>query len=1158
MRRVLRVLLSRWVVSGFVVLQASLVVWFLGVLLTPFEPAWTRLLLIGVLVLLWLGVNLWLDWRQRRRDAALASGVVAPDPSAAAVAEEEEALRDKLAAALALLRKARGTRGYLYEQPWYVLIGPPGAGKTTALLNAGLRFPLAAELGAGSVPGVSGTRLCDWWFTDQAVLIDTAGRYTTQDSDPEVDRAGWQAFLDLLRRTRPRQPLNGVLAVISLADLALSVPEERAAHARAVRRRVKELEEHLGLRLPVYALFTKADLIAGFTEFFDDLDAEQRAQVWGTTFPLSKEDAGNAGLFPERFRALVARLDERLLERLQAERSPDRRALLAGFPAQAASMEGLLSDFLRDAFGGSRLDPAPNLRGAYLTSGTQEGTPFDRLTATLARGFGVDQRRAPSLGSRGGRSYFLRRLVENVIFGEAMLASDRPDQARRRRLLQGAGYAAALLLLLGGAALLLHGRQAAEREADAQEAALAQYEARARSVTLDPVAEADFARVLPVLDAARGLVRGQDRPWWDVRGLGQDAKLEAGARTAYRNALDRVLLPRLVWRLETQMRANLGRPEYLYEATRVYLMLGGAGPLDRDLVRAWMAQDWDAQYPGPAAAPVRAGLLGHLDALLSAPLPPVDLDMALVGQARATFSRVPSAVRAYAPIRDSAAARRLPPWRPADALGAAGADLFVRGSGKPLTEGIPGFLTVDGFHGVLLPALASAASRVASESWVLGERAAVQDAAGVQALERGVIELYTADCIREWNALLADLNVAPMGNPAQAAKALYILGSPDSPMRDLLAGVARQVTLSVPPPAPPGTAKPAAAASDRVKAATGSADGPAPKPPGANVDEAFKALRDAVGNGPGSPLDRILRPLNALQQQLAAMAASPAGTAPAPGTEDPVALLRAEAARQPQPVSRWLLAIAASGGVLRGGVSRQAVVAAYNGAGGPAALCRQAVPGRYPFASGATDEIPLEDFNRLFAPGGMLDRFFTEQLRPFVDTSVKPWRPQEAAGIPPPVQPRDVLLFQRAQDIRDVFFASGREAAVKFDVMPTGADPGTRQVTLDLGLDQPIRYAAGPPSTTAVMWPGPSRMLRVRLGWEPPPRTGPAVFNETGPWALFRLFDKGEVRRVGGPELYAITWRLEEREATFELRANSVQNPLLPGLLRGFQCPAIQ
>src|SRR5712671_1836550 len=184
------------------------------------------------------------------------------------------------------------------------------ARKPRPLLNSGLKFPLAAEMGQGAVAGVGGTRLSDWWFTENAVLIDTAGRYTTQDSNVAVDRAGWDAFLDLLRRTRPRQPLNGVIVAIALSDIAAAPNDERVAHARAVRRRVKELEERLSIRLPVYLVFTKADLIAGFAEFFDDLDRERREQVWGVTFPLNKSDAGTAGLFGGEFKLLVERLNQ--------------------------------------------------------------------------------------------------------------------------------------------------------------------------------------------------------------------------------------------------------------------------------------------------------------------------------------------------------------------------------------------------------------------------------------------------------------------------------------------------------------------------------------------------------------------------------------------------------------------------------------------------------------------------------------------------------------------------------------------------------------------------------------------------------------------------------------------------------------------------------
>ena len=427
---------------------------------------------------------------------------------------------------------------------------------------------------------------------------------------------------------------------------------------------------------------------------------------------------------PASCAALVERLNARLFDRLQAERNPDRRARIAMFPGQVASLEPVLMEFLQAAFGGTRDEPAALLRGVYFTSGTQEGTPIDRLTGALARALGVDQTRAQTLQPVQGRSYFLERLLKEVIFGEALLVARSPAAARRRLVLRTAGYAVPALLVVATAAVLWQVHRAGQREIDAASAALAGYEQTARSLPLDPVADDDLARLAPLLDQARALPRGGGEPSWLPAGLSQREKLDASARVVYRHALEWALLPRLMWRLETQLRGNLDRPDFLYEATRVYLMLGNAGPLDASLVREWMKLDWQAAYPGLGYAPLRDALLRHLDALLAEPLPQVQLDGELVAAARGRIATVPLAQRVYSRIRPSAAAQRLPEWRPADALGPAGVPLFVRASGKPLTEGIPGFFTVDGFHKVLLPSLAGATKSVVSESWVLGDRVA--------------------------------------------------------------------------------------------------------------------------------------------------------------------------------------------------------------------------------------------------------------------------------------------------------------------------------------------------------------------------------------------------------------------------------------------------
>src|SRR5262249_28287944 len=153
--------------------------------------------------------------------------------------------------ALAQLRKARGARRfgsqYLYQMPWYMFVGAPGAGKTTALVHSGLDFPLSEQFGKGAIRGVGGTRNCDWWFTDQAVLLDTAGRYTTQDAHEATDRAAWQGFLDLLKKHRRRRPINGVIVTISVLDLLRMNETDRQTQAVAVRERIQELHERLGI-----------------------------------------------------------------------------------------------------------------------------------------------------------------------------------------------------------------------------------------------------------------------------------------------------------------------------------------------------------------------------------------------------------------------------------------------------------------------------------------------------------------------------------------------------------------------------------------------------------------------------------------------------------------------------------------------------------------------------------------------------------------------------------------------------------------------------------------------------------------------------------------------------------------------------------------------
>ena len=369
---------------------------------------------------------------------SLLDHLAAADPDAtpdknvdARVARELESIQSRFRQAAEELKDARfpnpdGRPRAVEEMPWYVMIGAPGSGKTTALLNSGLRFPLYTKDSSASVAGVGGTRNCDWWFADEAVLLDTAGRYTTRASDRKADAAAWHGFLALLKKFRPQRPLNGALVTVSVLDLMLWTKRERTKFAAHVRMRLSEMYAALNQRFPIYVLVTKLDLLAGFTEFFGDYDQAARMQVWGTTFDHDIDPALIEQPYAKDFAALEERLGAEMLARLHEEPDLQRRAAIYRFPQQFHPVGALVGEFLAQSFG-TQVNHRPlQLRGVYYTSGTQEGNPIDRVLATMARTFKLE-RNAATLMSGTGKSYFVTRLLREIVFPEYGLAAAEPE-----------------------------------------------------------------------------------------------------------------------------------------------------------------------------------------------------------------------------------------------------------------------------------------------------------------------------------------------------------------------------------------------------------------------------------------------------------------------------------------------------------------------------------------------------------------------------------------------------------------------------------------------------------------------------------------------------------------------------------------------------------
>lgn len=1157
---------TRWVIPVLGLVALSLIIWFIGPLLTALVPAWRRWTLIVLLFGLWLGWRLWRllqARRQERRMLASLAAETAPDAASVATAEELATLRQRMDEALALLKKARlggAERRNLYQLPWYVIIGPPGSGKTTALVNSGLNFPLAAQLGAGAIRGVGGTRQCDWWFTDEAVLLDTAGRYTTQDSHAQVDKAAWLGFLDLLKTERPRRPIDGAFIAISLADLLQASEQERAAHVVAIRARVQELYTQLGVRFPVYVMLTKCDLVPGFMEFFDDLDREARAQVWGFTFALDdgQQAGGPLQAFGSEFAALEQRLNQRLVERLQQERDPARRDLIYGFPQQFAALKAMLEEFLGGVFKPNAFEERALLRGLYFTSGTQEGSPIDRLIGAMAQSMNLDrQHLARQNGS--GRSYFLHRLFTDVAFAERGLVGVDPKVERRRKWVAiGALAASVALVLVVGTLWLLSFRanQAYIAQVGQKTAPLEQ------SVRSLSPAQRDVLAVLPLLDAVRHLA-GDPPGMAEGLGLYQGDMLDEEAGNVYRRLLVATFAPRLVSRVEEQLRSG-GGSDYLYEGLKAYLMLGDGSHYDPDFLKAWISLDWDQSLPRGLPVEQRQALNTHLQALFERRPPDARLDQRLIDELRQQLQRLPVAQRVYDRVKRQKLPEGVQDFRLSEAAGRDAALVFVRKSGKPLAEPLSGFFTLRGYREAFLLASVNQAGVLAEEQWVLGH--SLNDAEDALTLAAEVRQLYFQDYVRQWDALLADIDFVPITSVAQAADVLRVISGPTSPLKKLLLAVAHETDLQQADPAVAAQVKKADAGVDQLKQKLGSllgqapeGAGPAAQPAGQDpVSAHFADLAALVSQEGGSSMaiDALLADMNALYVQVSAMvgASGDALLGEAKNQASAAAARVSLAAERQPPVVQGLVksVVSSTTNTMMGGVRNQ-LNAAWTSE--VVNVWRQSLSGRYPLVPGSSRDATLDDFGQFFGVGGVMDNYFRRYLQPYVDTSSPTWRWQPGAAQKLGIAPGVLQTFQRAALIRDVYFrGGGLQPSVRFELKPVTMDASVSQFLLDLDGQQ-LSYDHGPSRPVAMQWPNPNSIGAVRLSVSPPSTGGRSALTVEGPWAWFRLLDQSELVGGGSPDRFNLRLRVDSASIAYELRANSAFNPFKSRAVAGFSLP---
>jgi type VI secretion system protein ImpL len=824
----IRSLLSDSRFLSFVGIGAVIAFLLLGAKTIKIAMTWAAIASILVL-LIWLAV--WLVRRRRARKAAETLGSMLEQQGDQAKKENSNEAKAEIAALQtrmhAAVKTIKGSKlgqmsgaAALYEMPWYMTIGNPAAGKSTAIVNSGLKFPF--DDGGGSViKGIGGTRNCDWFFTTEGILLDTAGRYSVH----EEDRSEWLGFLGLLKKYRPRAPINGIIVTVSIGELLGNSPNFAIALAKNLRQRVQELTEKLEVFAPVYVLFTKADLIPGFHEFFQDLDWNERDRVWGSTLPY--DPTGNVdaiGEFNQRFDELyegLRALSVAQMSRAQGDSAPPGQLT---FPSEFIAVKPVLKSFLATLFEENPFQFKPIFRGFYITSALQSGEARPFSNERIAKKFGLTGTGPVPIRMATSHGFFLKDIFSKVIFADRNLV--RQYASRTKTRLRQAIILSSLCLFglaLGGWSWsLLSNRQLASNVAQDLNKA-----ERLQEGKLDLQSRLEALEILQ--DRLAQIEHfNQDHPLSIGLGLYQGDILADKLRSEYFSGMKNIMLKPVKENIEVYLSEVNAHPDQLkpsgssntgtasgqsqvtqsayqnaepsnsddaYNALKTYLMLANhdhieVGHLSDQITRFW--RSWLEANRGTMS---REQMISSAERILSFYLehanspdwPTIENNLAVVDTTRENLRHVvrgmPAAERVYAEIK-ARAATRFPPLTVANIVGPENASV-VSGS-----HVVSGAFTVEAWHDYVQKAIKDAATNEQNGAdWVL--KTSTKDDLTLEGspeqIQKTLVAMYKKDYAEEWKLFAQGINVASFATFPDAVAAMNRIGDPQtSPIGMLL------------------------------------------------------------------------------------------------------------------------------------------------------------------------------------------------------------------------------------------------------------------------------------------------------------------------------------------------------------------------------------
>ncbi|AXB34575.1 type VI secretion system membrane subunit TssM [Vibrio campbellii] len=986
------------------------------------------------------------------------------------------------------------------KKPIYLMIGNKGSGRRQFLFNSSAIKPMDRARTAKN-------DFFEWYESDGAVYVKPDQRLVFQEVS-DSDSALWNTFVDEIIRHRPRKPFSGCLFFTDFEFMIVSEAEQIDYTITALLQRLSSISEKTSSALPIYLMMSKLDKLDGFKEYVHFSSLKTRVEF--LSIPLKEAKGVITEYFRDGYRNLVKVLEGNALDASANSTDTVEKQAILSFPKQFELCQAEISYVLERLCDANSGTYSLDIREIFFCSSLQGGRKYNLLAKSCSNYFNL-----PIIASEHTQlietPYFSRFLIDSQILPESDFAGENKTYLR---LIQRQSH----LAMLASVILLASGTYFFVTTLDSNLRVINQLLGIDDNGQVEQ--EASFNQLL--VNATHAIQPSYSAWLEGSRALDDEvltlniSRLDQSTRLAYEALLKEVAL-QLMPVVERGYRLELAHNQHNVAGTlpvlKGYLMLNERSKRDIQFLRRQTLKTLTDVSNEPD---VVDQAMRYLDAYFRTQFAPVDINMDIVSATRRSLLKNSNVDLVYAGILNQADAIALGTLDLQRAVGFEFNNVF----NDPLDDKrlvIDKIYTSTGFSTFYRPRVDLMSQQVISDNWVLGLSDHVIPSKQEQdAFKNQVRDKYTDDYINYWRNSLSELKVQHYSNMSDLMKAIDLITGPSSPMTTVLKQVYANTQFSpvgeknaLIANVSPKLVEVADTASEVVEE-TVQPDYLLMK----RVEQAFHLLNQLqVSETPNSPTqwDETIAALRRLRTYMKditdapdpQMAALVVAQQRMNSTEaDPLIKLKQIAQKSPEPVRNWLLDLVQQSWSVIIAESAKSIQTQWHTE--IYTKFKQLALDKYPFNLNATEEISIEDFELLFASGGLLDKFIQKNFAPFYDTNL--WTPKQVDGETMSLSPALLLQLRNYNVIRDTLFnKSTNRVSIPFSTKVLDLDSSAIRASLKIS-DTDINYYHGPSRTHDLEWPPKNGDFNINITIQDVTDEGKQhVLNKSGQWAIYRL-----------------------------------------------------